>query len=171
LQYSPEDFSLQNYLGVQYYNNGQYDEAIKQFLLSTEIAPYWDQNWNYLGQTYERVGELKGEKKLLQKAKIAYHRAIENSVNNDAPYANMAHLLLFTNEPSAKTFMNRSLKQFPHSSQLWYYLAVYEISKNNKEDALINAKNAVLNNPYNQEAKDLYSALVQGVNINIQLGK
>lgn len=169
IRYSPKDYSLESYLGVQYYNQGNYTEAEKHFLRSTQLAPYWDLNWNYLGEVYERVGETQGKKQLVTKAKQMYRIAIKNSVFNETPYDTMAHLLVFSADPSAESFITDSLKKYPHDSELWYYLAVYHLSKHDKQSALAAVRNAYLSNPTNQEAITLYSALLNGSNVNIQL--
>ena len=170
LQYSPEDYSLESYLGVQYYNLGQYDNAQKHFIVSTELAPYWDLNWNYLAEVYEREGEAHNNKQLINKAKQTYLIAIKNSVNDETPYDSLAHLLVFSGDPSAaQSFINNSLKKYPHGSELWYYLAIYELSIHNTQSALSDARNAYISNHNNQDAISLYSALLNGSKVNIQL--
>lgn len=169
LQYSPEDYSLENYLGVLYYNLGNYKLAEKHFQRSIQIAPYWDLNRNYLGEVYERVGESKGNKQLISKAKQTYLISIKNSINDETPYDNLAHLLVFTADKNAYSFLVDSLKKFPHSSELWYYLAIYELSNHHRQEALIDAKNAYINNPSNQDAVSLYSGLLNGSTINLQI--
>ncbi|MGH7204440.1 MAG: glycosyltransferase family 39 protein, partial [Candidatus Levyibacteriota bacterium] len=169
LQYSPEDYSLESYLGVQYYNLGQYDKARNHFIRSTGLAPYWDLNWNYLGEVYEREGDAQNNKQLINKAKQMYFIAIKNSVNDEIPYDNMAHLLVFSADLSTESFIKDSLKKYPHGSELWYYLAIYELSKHNKQAALEDARNAYMSNPYNQDARNLYAALVNGTNVDIQI--
>lgn len=169
LHYSPQDYSLESYLGVQYYNLGNYTEAQYHFMRSVRIAPYWDLNWNYLGEVYERVGETNGNKKLIAKARQTYLIAIKNSVNDETPYDNLAHLYVFTADKNAHSFLLDSLKKFSHSSELRYYLAIYELFRHDRKDALIDARNAYINNPTNEDAISLYSALINGTTIHLQI--
>lgn len=169
LKYSPENYALENYLGVEYYNLGRYDKAQKHFTKSTKLAPYWDLNWNYLGQVLEREGSLKGDKQLIDQARQKYKIAIKNSVSNDAPFVNYSHLLVFSADPLAKDFIEEALKKYPRSSGLWYYLAILDYSLKNQQQAIVDARNAYLFDPYNQEAKTLYAALLNGTSVNINI--
>ena len=171
IKYASESYSLENYLGVEYYNKGRYAEAQKHFTRSTELAPYWDLNWNYLGLVLERTGTLQGNNKLINEAKEKYKIAIKNSILNDTPFVSMARLLVYSADPEAKNFIKKALIRYPSSSGLWYYSAILNYSSNDKQKALEDARRAYLSNPYNQEAKVLYEALLLGTPINIEINK
>lgn len=89
LQLAPDSYDIQNNFGVELFRRSEYDEAMKHFIKSTELAPHWTINWNNLGAAYEKFGQL-------DKAETAYCKSINNGVYYLA-FENYAGLLIKKN--------------------------------------------------------------------------
>lgn len=89
LELAPDAYDIQNNFGVELFRRSEYDEAMKHFLRSTELAPHWTINWNNLGAAYEKFGNL-------DKAESAYCRSVNNGVYYLA-FENYAGLLIKKN--------------------------------------------------------------------------
>lgn len=89
LSLAPDAYDIQNNFGVELFRRSEYDEAMKHFLKSTELAPHWTINWNNLGAAYEKFGQL-------DKAEKAYCTSVNNGVYYLA-FENYAGLLIKKN--------------------------------------------------------------------------
>lgn len=112
LKVSPNSYDLHNNLGVELFRRGQIKEAQAEFIRSTELAPYWDINWNNLGAAYSRLGDL-------TRAEEYYLRSINNGRYFIA-YENYASLLITQGRLNeAKQFLDeKALPTFPGSQRL-----------------------------------------------------
>lgn len=108
----PNDFNLENNLGVELYRIGKKDEAGIHFQTSVDLAPNWWTNWNNLGVYRQDQGDLTG-------AEADYKKAIDNG-NYYLAYENYARILIKEGKiTEAKDFLeNKALKYFPENQNL-----------------------------------------------------
>jgi tetratricopeptide (TPR) repeat protein len=108
----PNDFNLENNLGVELWRIGKIDEAGIHFQASVNLAPSWWTNWNNLGAYRQSLGDLTG-------AEVDYKKAIDNG-NYYLAYENYAGILIKEGKTKeAEDFLeNNALKYFPENQNL-----------------------------------------------------
>ncbi|PJC68644.1 hypothetical protein CO015_03275 [candidate division WWE3 bacterium CG_4_8_14_3_um_filter_42_11] len=116
---SHDVFDLENNYGVELFRAGQYDEAKAHFEKSTAVAPNWWTNWNNLGASLEREGNLIS-------AAQDYQKAIANG-DYYLAYENYAGILAKQEKyEEAKEFLeNKALPKFPlnyNLQQMYLYV-------------------------------------------------
>jgi len=115
IKLDPDNFNLNNNLGVEYFRLGNIAKAGYYFQKSVEENPYWWTNYNNLGVYYENTGDI-------SKAKEMYQRSIKNG-NYYLAYENYARVLIKEKKhEEAKEFITESLKYFPENITLQEFL-------------------------------------------------
>lgn len=143
LAISPDNYQLQNGLGYELINTGDFASAKQHLLRSTQLFPT-NTNWDGLGIVYVRTHQL-------DKAKSAFLHALV--YGNDAfAYESIAQIMLATDKPqhTAAFIRSRALPAFPLNANLWTYLAVAEYNAGEKEKALTDAQYAQDISPSNK---------------------
>lgn len=111
LTLDPDNFNLENNLGVELYRMGSTGEAAEHFERSITLNPFWWTSYNNLGAYWEQRGDL-------DQAASYYQTAIKNG-NYYLAYENYAGVLIKEKRyEEAKTFIEDSLRYFPENSRL-----------------------------------------------------
>jgi len=83
----PKDARVHNILGIHYFGNQEYDLAIKQYKVASQLDPDFSQPYNQLGYCYRFKGEY-------EKAERAFKKYIDLIPDDPNPYDSYAELLL-----------------------------------------------------------------------------
>ncbi len=157
-----DSFVMENNLGFEYIEVGNYEEALPHIEKSTFLAPYWWLNWNNLGVIYRHFGDT-------QKAEQAFKKSAENTNNFYLPYQNLAELYLHFKDPrDAETFIAQTSEKLTLNDSLWFLFSITEYKLGNLENALKAAQQAQFLNPNNQTYAQLVTALQNNQKILIQ---
>jgi len=132
-----DDFTIENDLGLEYANRGEYNKALKYFQRSVALKPF-EINLENLGSAYESLENL-------QKARIYFNQALHaKNYNASYPhkheintYTSNASMLVYFDDPStAKRFIQDALQDYPESSDLWMFLSIVKSKLHDKQGAL-----------------------------------
>lgn len=162
LPLSSNSFILENILGNEFYNKGQYDQAKIHFENSLRAAPYHGMALNNLGGVYR-------DEKNFSKAKEYFQKA--NEIGDQYySFINLANTLLYDyKDPKAtQIFIKEALKKLPGNARLWYLLGLSDYLLGNKEEALYAAGQSC-SLESTQEHCTFYNGILQNVTINIKL--
>lgn len=157
--YSPESFDLNTNLGVEYGNKGETQTAIAYTTRSVEHAPYNFVNFNNLGVLYAKKNDF-------EKSEYYFKKSLAESENYYPAYYNFAYSYVDSkNYKEARLLLERALRKFPESSELWVLLGEVEYRLDNKKGALKAVKQAHLINP-SDYTKFLYESVLYNRPIN-----
>lgn len=130
-----DNYDIESYLGGEYANLMQYDEAIKHYQKSVKLFPYEFNLYN-VGYMYEAKGSL-------SMAEDYYYKALQSKSYFTKPqhaentYGRLAYVLLQQKKyQEAKIIIHQGLDEYPESRSLWYFLAIDEAGLNNYKEAL-----------------------------------
>ena len=136
-----DNYDVEYYLGGEYIEQKQYDEALKHYYKSVELFPYEFNIYN-IGYVYELKGNLK-------KAEDYYYKALQVKSYFSKPkysentYGRLAYVLLQQHKyQEARTAIYRGLAEHPNSKSLWYFLAITEKNLQHHKEALKAAEQA-----------------------------
>lgn len=82
--------AARKYLGALYYRQAQLDKAAEQLSQVATLDPGDVENWHYLGNTYERLFDTKGNPQMLSAAVDAYQKAAELDPTNQVVQSELA---------------------------------------------------------------------------------
>jgi protein O-mannosyl-transferase len=170
LKSEPDNFVLQNILGVQLQKNGDFANAEKHLYIAAKLYPQNNMAWNNLGFLYEQKGDK--EKNNIQdyiKADELYLKAIQTG-NNPTTYINLAELRLFKERfkySSVNAFIESALVKFPNSPNLLLMHAITLYKLQNKEMALTEILHALQIQPQNQQYLQVYQWITANAPINL----
>jgi len=145
----PNNYILENGVGSELINQGQYTKALPYIQKSIEIYPNWTLNWNNLGIIYFNLGQK-------DEAKEALQMAISHA-QFPLLYENLASILMSDIDQSpAKIFIESSLKKYPFDDKLWIKLALVNERLGKHDEALFAAQKA-----YSLVPKQNYAYILQ----------
>lgn len=151
VQVNPNDYYLQNAFAIALNRANKLTEAKKHALQSIALYPN-ALNWNTLGTTYFKSGEI-------DRAITAYTTSIQYGRSVEA-YLNLSGILLIYKSPQvADAFIKTSLSRFPENPELWVMLAIAQNNLGNRENALQAAKKASALQP-DPISRAIYNAIV-----------
>lgn len=128
LTFDPNNYILEDGLGVELYNEHQYAAAKTHFLKSTELNPA-TRSWNNLAVLASLEGNRQQDKYYLEKSIQLY------------PQFNLAYINLakyyYANDGTikAKQFTDQALKKFPDDEDLLHLDLVFAVKLQQKEEA------------------------------------
>ncbi len=93
----------QNGLGLQFYQQGRYAEALQQFELAKQSDPTNADTYYNLASTYARLGQSQKDVKMIEQAEVLYNQCLDLNPNHTDCYRGLAVLLAETNR-SDKAF-------------------------------------------------------------------
>ncbi len=132
LAINPDNYQLQNGLGYELLNTGDYANAQQHLIRSIQLFPN-NTNWDGLGIAFVKLHQL-------EKANAAFLHALEYG-NDSFAYESIAQIMLAHDKPqeTISFIQSRALNAFPANAKLWLYLAVAEYQAGKKEQALTDA--------------------------------
>lgn len=144
-----DNFDIESFLGGEYANRQEYDEALLHYQRSFAFRPLEIGSYN-IALTYLNMNNV-------QQARNYLIRTL-NTKNHYKQYFPHAHaletykmyasiLVLYDNDPSAVLFLNRALSDYPDSADLWAMLALAKFRQNDKQGALEAASRAIKLDP------------------------
>ncbi|GEM_PF-474874 len=152
IKIAKQNFILENALGTELINAGEYQKAKKHVQQSITEYPYYA-NLNNMAIIY-------ASEKNFSKSKEYLFKAVQVS-NNNVVYENYANFLLVYDTPEeSKKFIREALKIFPKDAILWQRLAKAEYVLGEKQAALKAAEKAYSLSS-DEKTKELYNRLKQ----------
>ena len=142
-QVMEESFDIENNLGVELFRAGKIEEAKPHFEKSIFLNPKWRFAYNNLGVVYEREGNLAKARELYEKTILMsdYYLAYENLGFN---------LLKTGKKGEAITFLEDAVTKLPLNSKLRAAFAIALYKEGKQKEAEIEAKNAYMLEPSEQ---------------------
>ncbi len=145
-----DNFDIENNLGIVYEDNNEYTLALQHYKKSVALKPF-ELNLANLAITYQSIGDL-------QKAKQYYYQAFhakdykldsnhKHNPNLDVGYATF--LVFYENSPSAISFIQSAVNDYPNQADLWTLLALANYINRDNQKALYAANKAYQLNPQN----------------------
>jgi len=129
LRYNPYYATAYYNLGLLYFSEKNYPEAVKMFYQAILHKPDFDKAYNNLGVTYHQL-------KQDEKAIAAYRRAIEVNPSAVSAMVNMANMYDdIKMHDKAVEFYNRALRVDPYSVEAHYNLGIAYMVMGRKEEA------------------------------------
>jgi tetratricopeptide (TPR) repeat protein len=169
LSEEPNNFVLQNIIGVELQNQGHLTDAQNHLIKATKIDPGNDMAWHNLGYLYEQMGTKTKNRELYLKADKYYQKA--TTIGNDpTTYVNLAELRLFKekqNYQSLNKFITGALKKFPDQPNLRIMHAVVLYKLHDKQDALLETQRALQIEPQNTQFIQVYQWINANAPINL----
>jgi protein O-mannosyl-transferase len=170
LSQEPDNFVLQNILGIQLQKRGDLAEAEKHYLIASKIFPENNMAWNNLGFLYEQKGAKNNNNiQEYNKADAYYMKAIQTG-NSPTSYVNLAELRLFKEQYEylpINAFIESSLKKFPNNPNLllMHAITLYELQR--KEMALKEIQHALQIQPENIQFQQVFQWITANATINL----
>lgn len=142
-----DNFELENNMGSELIQDGDYKSAIPYLRRSVQMWPDWDRGWDNLGVAYQLSGNISG-------AKESYEKAISINPNHVQIIERLSALLVFYYDPEdAKELIITALFKFRQRSMLWYYLSLADYKLGHNKVALQDITNAYQLDPGNNDIK------------------
>lgn len=130
-----ESFDLQNNYGVELFRTGNLEQAKIHFEKSTQLAPFWWTNWNNLGVTHQREGDI-------DKAGVAYQKAIDNG-DYYLAWENLAFIKLNQEDNLAtENFLAKGLSKLPMNENLLIAMSMVKQKLGKSDEAVYFAQRA-----------------------------
>jgi protein O-mannosyl-transferase len=170
LKSEPDNFALQNALGLALQDKGDLVGAEKHFLIASYAYPQNNMAWNNLGFLYEQKGsENRNNIEDYKKADTFYVRAIQAG---DSPisYVNLAELRLFkerSDYSSINTLIESALAKFPNNPKLLLMHAITLYKLQDKGKALIEIRHALQVQPENFQSRQVLQWIATDSPINL----
>ncbi len=154
-----DNFDIEDNLGVEYFEQGNYHQAITHFKKSYEMFPYEVNAYN-IALAYVQLGEYTN-------AEIYYDKSLQEKDYADTThqhelgnYESYAQLLLHSKKyQKARKIVQGGIKDYPSTKDLWMFLAYAQYQIGDKKDALSAAQKAVTLEPSNSQAQALYDTI------------
>jgi tetratricopeptide (TPR) repeat protein len=169
LKIDPNNWVLQNALGNNLFNKGDFKNAEINFNKATIIDPGNNMAWNNLGYLYEQEGAKNKNNKFYQKADKYYQKAIAIS-KNQTPYVNLAELRLFKEQQNFKStnnFIKSALVEFPNNSNLLFMYSITLYKLQDKKNALVELQKALKMQPQNKNFLQAHQWINTNTPINL----
>jgi len=139
------NYEIEDNLGYEYDNLGNYKEALRYYKASVDIYAEEGNLYN-LGSIYTKMGD--NQKAIEYYSKTINSNSIQPRIHEtimQAVYPRLALLLLKTENPQkAKDLIVSALQKYPKLGTLWVELAISEYSLQDKQSALAFAKKGEL---------------------------
>jgi len=127
--------------GVEYYNKGANEKAIKLLVKASKNAKMDSETWNYLGLAYTK-------KKKTKKARKAFKRAIKYGPSISAYHSNMAHVYLLERKlKKARKFCKNAINLDSKNANAYYFRGLSFLWESKFKKAAADAESAILADP------------------------
>ncbi len=169
LAFQPDNFVLQNSLGLQFQSRGNLNEAKIHFEKAIQIDPGNNMAWHNLGFLYEQEGAKNNSQSLYKLADNYYQKAI-NTGGDPNSYINLAELRLFKenfNLLKTDKFLEVSLNKFPNNPKLLLMHSITLYKLGNKNRALKEISKAIKIQPQNSQLIQIYQWIINNQQINL----
>jgi hypothetical protein len=147
---SSDDYAGYNNVAYYLFQHGEYTEAKPYAERSVNIYPTWEA-YDDLGTILASLGDYAGAAK-------AYHQGWQTGGDRYQLYQDMGLLTLVYGDPASnKQFLERILKKFPQSYELWMFVAIQEELLKDNANAKIAITNAAR---YGQVPESIYNGIM-----------
>ena len=161
------NFDIEDNLGVEYFEKGDYKQAIEHFKSSYEMFPYEVNAYN-VALVCVRQGDYKNAEKYFDKSLQAKDYAQTSHLHELGNYELYTQFLLkLKRYDKAIQIAKSAIYDYPKVSQLWAFLAYAEYQKGNQKSALNDVQKALRLDPNSNQTQVLYEQILQKRSVKI----
>ena len=140
-----DDYKIKLLLGLAYFNQRNFNEAIKNFLLANHFNPNNTDALNMLGNSYDSLGNIR-------KAEQYYHEALKINANDKMTLNNLAALSFYQgNLVTAEKLYMEASKKIENNFEALYSLSLCQLAQLKFNEGWKNYKYRWLAKRFNSE--------------------